>query len=220
MQYHIQTAPVWDAYRESDGCPLCAIYEAKQKRLIKAYLNENVMDPHFRERSNAFGFCAEHSGMLYEGENKLGLALQLETRAAYLGSLLKSPPVDKKAAKKTADKLSACRGCVICSELEDFMPRYYMTIAQMFSAEKDFSELFASAKHCFKHAIALLYSAEHAGKNIAAFAAALCNGLKAELDGTEADLRAFADCFDHKSSDRPNPQSIPRALRLLTSKKI
>lgn len=219
MQYHIQTAPLWDAYRD-DGCPLCRIENNKQKRLVKSYLNENVMDPDFRERSNAVGFCPEHVGMLYAGENKLGLALQLETRAAYLDGLLKTPPKDKKAAKKAADDLSYHNGCVICAELDAFMPRYYMTVAQMFDAESEFPALFSSAHHCYKHAIKLLYAAEYAGKHTAEYTAALFCGLKADLQRASADLRAFADCFDHKSTSRPDPQTIPRAVELLMSKKL
>lgn len=220
MQYHIQTAPVWDAYRQGDDCPLCRIYENKQKRLVKSYLDENVMDPHFRERSNAVGFCAEHVGMLYDGENKLGLALQLETRAAYLSDLLSASPADCKKAKKQAQKLSAHCGCVICAELEEFMPRYYMTIAQMFHAEADFPALFAAAAHCVKHAIALIEAAEYAGKSAQNYLSALCGALKQRLNDTSADLRAFADCFDHNSATRPDPQAVPRAIRLLTSKQL
>lgn len=220
MQYHIQTAPIWDAYRDGDGCPLCRIFAGKEKRLVKSYLNENVMDPDFRERSNAHGFCAEHIGMLYSGENKLGLALQLETRAHFLSELSSNPPKDKKSAKRLADKLSAHDGCVICAELDGFMPRYYMTVAQMFQAEPEFPTLFSSADHCYKHSIQLLNAAEYAGKNTAQFISALLSKLKTDLDRTESELRDFADCFDHNSTSRPDPKSVPRAIELLTSKKM
>lgn len=218
MIYHIQTAPLWEAYRE-DGCPLCRIRENKQKRLVKSYLNENVMDPDFRERSNAVGFCPEHVSMLYAGENKLGLALQLETRAGYLAELIKNPPKDKKAAKKAADDLSNHNGCVICNELDAFLPRYYMTVAQMFDAEAEFPALFAAARHCYSHTIELLRAAEYAGKHTAEYIYALLNGLKQELVKTETELRAFADCFDHNSNARPDPQAIPRAVSLLTGRR-
>lgn len=216
MQYHIQTAPVWDAYRHESGCPLCALISAKEKRLIKSYLNENVMDEHFRMLSNAVGFCPEHIRMLYAGENKLGLALQLETRAAHLyKEVLKSPPKDKKSASKTADALKRHCSCVVCNELDEFLPRYYMTIAQMFDNEPEFPELFKNAHHCIKHATELFAAAEHAKKSTEKYLSALHGSLVGELKRTEKELRIFADCFDHLSSDKPDPTAIPRAVELL-----
>lgn len=215
MQYHIQTAPVWDAYREK-GCPLCRIFGARESRLVEQYLSDNVMDPDFRERSNAVGFCPEHMRMLYAGQNKLGLALQLETRAEFLNSLLKSAPIDKKSAKKTAAKLREHTGCVICAALDDITPRYFMTIAQMFANEIEFPALFSAASHCVKHAACLFDAAEYAGKSAPAYLSALTSALKRELKKTETELRDFADCFDFRNAGRrPDPDSIPRAIALL-----
>ena len=214
MQYHIQTAPIWDAYKQ-DGCPLCALYEARQTRLVTQYLTDNVMDPDFRVASNDRGFCARHINQMYAGQNKLGLALQLETRAAALCDLLKSAPTDKKAAKKTADKLNAHRGCVICDALDEVMPRYYMTVAEMFMNEKDFPELFKGARHCLKHTQDLYSVAEYAGKSAAAYLFALTEAIKRDLSRAEKELKDFADCFDFKSGSRPDASALPRAIALL-----
>lgn len=221
MQYHIQTAPVWDAYREQ-GCPLCKIFDAREKRLVEQYLSDNVMDPDFRTASNRIGFCPEHLRMLYAGQNKLGLALQLETRAEFLNNtILKATPTDKKSAKKTAQKLREHTGCVICAALDEITPRYYMTIAQMFANESEFPELFGKAKHCVKHAAHLYEAAEYAGKAAPAYLAALTASLKRELKNTQTELRDFADCFDFRNAgSRPDPDSIPRAIALLSSKQV
>ena len=215
MKYHIQTAPIWDAYKTTDGCPLCELYKARQTRLVTQYLTDNVMDPDFRVASNSRGFCAEHIKQMYAGQNKLGLALQLETRAAALNELIKSAPADKKSAKKLSEKLNNHRGCVICDTLDEVMPRYYMTVAQMFDNEKDFPELFADAKHCLKHAQHLFAVAEYAGKSMAAYLRTLTDGIKRDLSTTEKELKAFADCFDFKSGTRPDASAIPRAIDLL-----
>ncbi|MCH5158542.1 MAG: hypothetical protein J1F33_05030 [Clostridiales bacterium] len=217
MQYHIQTAPLWDAYRE-DGCPICRLYGMREDKLISQYLSDNVMDPDFRVASNDKGFCKKHIDMMYGGQNKLGLALQLETRAAAVNALIKAP-TDKKSAKKFADKLKAHRGCVICDALDELMPRYYMTVAQMYSNEPEFPELFLNAEHCLSHAIELYAAAEFAGKSAQAYCAALSYSLKRDLKRTESELRDFADCFDHKNAgSRPDPTAIPRAIKLLITK--
>ncbi len=220
MQYHIQTAPIWDSYKQ-DGCPLCKLRSAKEATLVKQYLSDNVMDPDFRVASNSVGFCADHIRALYGGQNKLGLALQLETRAAFLNDLISKPPTDKKSAKKTAEHISKHTGCVICTTLDEIMPRYYMTVAQMFCAESEFPALFSQAEHCLKHAEYLYKNAEYAGKSTAEFLKALTSALKRELKATEKALRAFADCFDFKNAGmRPDTQALPRAIRLLITDKI
>lgn len=220
MHYHIQTAPIWDAYRE-DGCPLCRLYAQRENRLVSQYLSDNVMDPDFRVASNASGFCPDHIRAMYAGQNKLGLALQLETRAAALDELLKKTPTDKKSAKKTAELIDGHCGCVICSTLDEVMPRYYMTVAEMFCAESDFPELFEKATHCVKHAAKLLYVSEYAGKNTPQYLRALTAGIKRDLKRTEKELRAFADCFDFKNiGARPDATAVPRAIALLITPDI
>ncbi len=220
MQYQIQTLPIWEAYK-SDGCPLCNIYNAREKRLVSQYLAENVMDPDFRTASNTIGFCAEHIKQMYDGQNKLGLALQLETRAAALRKLIAKTPNDKKSAKKQADSLRSHCGCVICNALSEPMSRYYMTIAEMYDNEREFPELFAEARHCVKHATALFDAAKYAGKSVEKYLSDLSAGLKRDLSAAERDLRAFADCFDFRNAGtKPNPQTVPDSIKLLITDKI
>lgn len=215
MQYHIQTAPVWDAYKQ-DGCPICRLFKAREDRLVNQYLTDNVMDPDFRVKTNENGFCPEHIKMLYDGQNKLGLALQLETRAAYINSLIKSAPTDKKQAKKLCAQIEDHTGCVICETIEEIMPRYFMTIAQMYDNETEFPALFGEAKHCLKHAAKLFDAAAYAGKSVQNYLAALTDAIKRELSETENELRVFADCFDFRNAGaKPDPDTIPRAIKLL-----
>lgn len=213
--------PIWDAYRTYDGCPLCKIFADREKRLVGQYLAENVMDPDFRTASNSIGFCPEHIRQMYSGQNKLGLALQLETRAAELNKLLSKTPTDKKSAKKTAALLDDHRGCVICNALAEPMERYYMTIAEMYFNEREFPELFREAHHCLKHTARLFDAAGYAGKSAAAYLNDLTNGIKRDLKRTESEMRAFADCFDFRNSgSKPDPQSIPRAISVLITDKL
>lgn len=221
MHYHIQTAPIWDAYKDNSRCPLCTLLLAKEKKVVKSYLNENVMDEFFRQRSNSVGFCSTHLQQLYVGENKLGLALQLETRANYIHSnLLKNVPTNKKSAKKVADGIKSHCGCVICDELNEYIPRYYMTIAQMFDIEPEFPDLFRSAHHCVKHAAELMSFCEYAKKSTKTFLQSLTNSLTDDLIKTEKELRAFCNCFDYNNRSTPDPQTIPNASKILISHEL
>lgn len=219
MQYQIQTAPIWDAYKTQDSCPLCAIFKARESKLVAQFLAENVMDPDFRVAVNTHGFCPEHTRALFAGQNKLGLALQLETRSAALFELLKKTPEDKKAADKLADAIDKRCGCVICDALREPMSRYYMTVAEMYLQESDFPAIFTEAHHCVKHTVMLLHAAKYAGKKTEGYLSALTAGLRRDLKKSEKDLRAFADCFDFRNSgQKPDPETIPKAIDLLMGK--
>lgn len=220
MQYQIQTLPIWDAYKTADGCPLCAIFNDREKRLVGQYLAENVMDPDFRSASNRVGFCPDHIRQMYAGQNKLGLALQLETRAAEMAKLLNKVPTDKKSAKKTAALIEDHRGCVICNALAEPMDRYYMTIAAMYENEPEFPSLFREAHHCLKHAARLYDSAAYAVKSVKEYLSDLTVGITRDLKRTESEMRAFADCFDFRNSgSKPDAQAIPRAIGVLITDK-
>ena len=125
MQYHIQTAPIWDAFKENDGCPLCKLYARAESRLVKQYLGEAVMEPDYRVRVNERGFCDKHLVKLYDGNNKLGLALQLHTRTEHIIKCI-DVPLNAKQARKLADRLEkTANTCVICDEVDEVMNRYY-----------------------------------------------------------------------------------------------
>ena len=120
MQYHIQTTPVWDAFRKKDGCPICLLYERIENRLVKQYLGEAVMEPDYRIKVNKRGFCTRHLLKLYDGGNKLGLALQLNTRTENVIENIPSVS-NAKQAKKLAEKLEA-EAAAMLKEKQDAYP--------------------------------------------------------------------------------------------------
>lgn len=203
MQYHIQTAPIWDAFKENDGCPMCKLYAKVQDRLVKQYTDEAVMEPEYRVKVNERGFCAKHLDMLYHGQNKLGVALQVNTRTeAVINSI--DMASNAKSAKKLAEKLlKTVDSCVICDEADAIMERYYYTVAQMFCYEPEFPTLLKQSKgFCMPHFIQLLKYADYASKASAVYTTNLC---KVQKDGMRADnsaLDRFTKRFDYNSSDK------------------
>lgn len=87
---------------------MCKIYNISENRLIKQYLGEAVMLPEYRVKVNQRGFCARHTLALYNGDNKLGTALQLQTRTEAVNKQIISVKNAKRAkvlAKQLAETL-------------------------------------------------------------------------------------------------------------------
>ena len=152
---------------------MCKLYARTESRLVKQYLGEAVMEPDYRVRVNERGFCDKHLVKLYDGNNKLGLALQLHTRTEHIIKCI-DVPCNAKQARKLADKLEkTANTCVICDEVDEVMNRYYYTVAQMYLAEAAFPEVFAASYgFCMPHFIELLKMVSYAGKKQEAYAAA------------------------------------------------
>ena len=79
MNQHIDTIPVWDAYRTDCECPLCALAKKNEEEYVDNFLGASVMEPDRRVEVNEKGFCRRHFKMMYDAGNRLGLALMTDT---------------------------------------------------------------------------------------------------------------------------------------------
>jgi hypothetical protein len=219
MQYHIQTTPIWDAFKEECGCPMCRIYKASEQRLIKQYLGEAVMQPEYRVRVNERGFCTRHTLALYKGDNKLGTALQFATRIETVNKNIREIKKAKQAKSLALDLQENLDTCVICDTVDEMMVRYSYTVAQMFDNEQDFPSLFAVNKgFCMKHFTELLKYVSFAGKSADKYLETLINVQKKALDKAENDLNMFASKFDYRNAGRVSDRydnAIADAIKLL-----
>ena len=224
MQYHIQTTPIWDAFKSDCNCPLCQIYAQAEERLVSQYLNEAVMEPDYRVKVNKLGFCTQHLRKLYAGENKLGLALQLSTRTEAVIKSLKEIK-DVKTAKKQAERIRKNDStCVICDTLDEMMERYAYTVAQMYKQEKDFPQLLKNCKgFCMPHYALLLENAGKAGNAASAYLFELSAFQISALTKTNNETLKFTEAFDYRSKSRgikAPPDAVPNAIQRLKGKII
>ena len=79
MKQHIDTAPVWESYRQDCECPLCLLQAKVEASNVDYFLGESVMEPSQRIEVNKKGFCPGHFKMMYDAGNRLGLALMTHT---------------------------------------------------------------------------------------------------------------------------------------------
>lgn len=219
MQYHIQTDPIWEAFRGECDCPLCEIYRTCENRLVEQYLDEAVMEPEYRVQVNTYGFCHTHLGKLYAGKNKLGLSLQLRTRLGEVRTALRPCQSAKQAQKQAATLHKTMDTCVICRSLDEMLERYAYTVAQMYACEQEFRTVFArSSGFCMPHYALLLQYASKAGGRVKSYLSDLVLVQNRSVDRTLHELDRFAACFDYRSAaggSRPDPETVPRAMKKL-----
>jgi hypothetical protein len=153
---------------------------------IEYTLGPSMMEPDSREQSNEKGFCKNHYKLLYEKNNRLSLALILDTHILEnnkkLFSHLENKLSDlnknmntsivksftKKFKSKPSDtnnitnQLIYCLStledtCVICEKISYTMERYVSVIYHLWQNEKDFRKLLKNKKgFCLYHFKVLL----------------------------------------------------------------
>ena len=164
MRYHIDTGLIIEKFSTDCRCPLCEIKKIVEEQFLHEFLNDAVMEDNTRIKVGKKGFCARHFDMLFSRQNKLSLALQIETRLdklAPLYSQIKSAKAGTRLAKKIEQ---SAKTCAICELTEESMVKYYKTVAQLFYNEKEFCKiLIKSSGFCMEHYAKLLQYSKYAG---------------------------------------------------------
>jgi hypothetical protein len=226
MREHIHTMSIYDAFRNRDGCPFCALFSKTEKMTLESVLDgECAMDPGVRERTDELGFCKAHLKKMREMQDMLSLALLLESRLKRLdGDLFGSPAASCEAAYKLTDEVveKSLRSCHICHEIEKTMRLYYDTVLDLWRTDADFKALFQEQRYfCLPHFQSLAGEAnKKLRKNEAAalfFTAS--DMVKRYLESLEEDARRFCKSFDYRYSGMDLGEAktvIQRTIAFLT----
>ncbi len=227
MKQHIDTIPVWDAYKTGCECPLCAIFQKNEDDYVDNFLGASVMEPSRRVEVNEKGFCSKHFKRMFDAGNRLGLALMTDTymketikklsenakKAASAAQSEAKKPALARLGRKNADLADAAAQvrelagrCVMCERLDTAMERYIYTLLYMWKHENDFRKAFAESKGmCMEHyARTLAMAQEHlSGKDLAEFVETLTRMELENLERVEKDLEWFTLKFDYRNKDKP-----------------
>lgn len=239
MKYHIETALIWDFYKQECECSLCAIEKHIEAQYVESYLSYAVMEPDSRLEVNKYGFCASHLGLLYKGSNKLGLALQLHT---YLAAHQKELHTQLDALDEAAKETGLLRGksgfnnalnkfneyisneitsCVICRYMDAHMERYSQAIAQLWESDTEFMRLYNCSKgFCLPHFNLMIRNAKEAltGRKLQEFIKASCSLQKAAFTRLTQEIDWFTKKFDYRNTDAPwgnSRDAVPRVVNKL-----
>ena len=227
MKQHIDTIPVWDAYKTDCECPLCALERKNEDEYVDNFLGASVMEPDRRVEVNEKGFCPRHFKRMFDAGNRLGLALMTDTYmkrtiermskvvkdAAAAGESEARKPLFSRLGRKTSG-LDACAdevmamsgGCVFCERLHTTMDRYVYTLVYMYKHESEFREAVKGSKgFCLKHFALVLQAAPEqlSGETLKSFIDLVTALEMDNLQRVEKDLEWFTLKFDYRNKDKP-----------------
>lgn len=190
MKEKIYTIPVMDAFNAQCECPLCVLHKKLEDNAVEYTLGPSMMEPDSRIESNQKGFCSHHFKLLYEKNNRLSLALILDTHIAENNRKLTrqsdkifqsiQPNAKKDLIKQFANKISGQpsdvsklagqlidtiaeleSACVICEKISNTMEKYINVIIYLWEHEQEFQQLFKASKgFCLPHFKLLLQGAQ------------------------------------------------------------
>lgn len=228
MKQHIDTAPLWESYREDCECPLCLLNAKAEASNVDYFLGESVMEPSQRIEVNQKGFCARHFKMMYDAGNRLGLALMTQTYMRETVKFLREnadkarTAAAEEAGKPIFKRIGGKRGasfgevtaelkgmngqCLMCRHIRESMDRYIYTLLYMYRHEPEFPKLFSESKGmCLKHYAETLEAApKHlAGDTLTRFVDTLTGIELKNFERLEDEIDWFTQKFDYRNQDKP-----------------
>lgn len=196
----IYTIPINEAFEKDTECPLCDIAKRLENEAVEYALGPAMMEPDHRELSNEKGYCNHHYRMLFKAENKLPLALVLDTHLEELRKKIepmKNPqkkPLFKKQAQNTSIEV---KSCMVCDKIEHTMSRYIKNMIDMWHTDKEFRQKMADSKgFCIPHFLELYNSCDDVE-----FKKALAEKEDCELRRIQDDIHKFTLKFDYRNRD-------------------
>ena len=222
MKEQIYTIPVNEAYDTECECPLCFLEKNLEKEGVDYELGAAMMEPDHREESDKVGFCNRHLGMMFKKQNRLSLALVLDTHMNALRKELEKNEkeihlcaAEKKGLFKKDNSAEAIenlsktlshiqQGCMICKKVDYTMGRYIDVMLYMWEKDEVFREKFEKSKGlCLKH---MQMVTDAIPKSLGAakreeFLQVLYNKQKKELERVQADIHKFTLKFDYRNKD-------------------
>ena len=232
MKYHLDTIPVWDAWHEDSECPFCILEHKSEKSYVDSFLGGSVMEPDIRIEVNKRGFCSHHNQLLYQAQNRLGLALMTHTHILETIEKLKKKTKDlEKSAQrpnrglglftKAPDREPSLKQsmqnyghwlkdhknqCIICDRIDNSLNQFAYTMIHLWENDKEFRKTFVTSKgFCFSHLPLVLDMAAERLSNTKQgdFLQELLPMQTKHMDRLEKELHWFTLKFDYRNQDKP-----------------
>lgn len=221
MKESIYTIPISEAFEAPGGCPLCAIRTRLEERWVEYITGPAMMEPEVRIQTNEKGFCRRHYEKTLRQQNRLSVALMLQTRLEYLKGEIGSPPKRGILPPKTE---SPC-GCFICESIDREFGRILENIAVVWARESDFRDLYARQVFiCLPDYKRVTAAARQKlrGRDLSGFLKAAAALAGKPLSALKENIDAFCGLYDYrkateKGAGEKTADAIEKAIGYLTA---
>ncbi|NLD88159.1 MAG: hypothetical protein GX633_07885 [Clostridiales bacterium] len=211
MKETIYTIPINESFEQLCGCPLCRLHDKLESDSLEYIMGAAMMESDVREQCNTKGFCSKHYTDMLAMQNRLSLALTVESRLCELKDILsqnlKKPMSRDVDMKKVPTLLTDTSGsCFVCERVDSFMLQYYINTVYMWKNDDVFrNEKFARTPYfCLFHASKLL---EHGAKELrkkdyTPFSEEVVAIINRYLCSLLEDVSTFCKSFDYRNAGK------------------
>lgn len=205
MREDICTIPVSEGFEEKDGCPLCRMRAIAEKRVVDYIMGAAMMEPDVRVKTNELGFCKDHYLKMRRANNRLSLALMLDShiqqvKTNVFGENKFFKPSPKKILYKAVRLQETC---FICDKMNFGMEHMLDTIYRTYETDKDFRKLVSEqSEFCLPHYTMLAENIpDNMNKDRAKeFSQTIKQITLNYLEELGGDVRHFCNMFDYRNN--------------------
>lgn len=230
MKEQLYTIPVNEAFDTDCECPVCSMLKSLEDDAIEFTMGPSYMEDDIRMEMNKIGFCESHMKKLYEYQNRLGLALILQTHMddvmKHIEKLSKGSKPFKGSLFKKKDNSSPLTAyikniqssCYVCDRIERMFGRYLITLFYLYKNDDNFRTKLKSSKgFCLKHYAVLYEESEHhlSGSLQENFIKDLNEVFLTNMYRVREDLEWFTNKFDYRYANEPwknAKDALPRSI--------
>ena len=234
MKEKLYTIPVNEAFEIDCECPICAMRQKLETNAIEFTMGPSYMEDDIRGMTSRLGFCKKHLEMLYQNQNRLGLALILNT---HMDKLIKDieklsasdgKPSPSSLFRKKSDSSEVTghlhklkETCFVCDKIDQTLERYIATIFHLYHTDENFRTKFSSCKgFCTSHYGALYEAAPKrlSGEELTCFLKLLNELYLENMKRVRDDLEWFINKFDYRYQEEPwknSKDALPRSMQKL-----
>lgn len=238
MNEQIYTIPVNDGFEEGGECPFCNMYNKLEKEALDYMLGSSYMEDNIRMETNKIGFCQKHYSMMYKKQNRLGLALMLQSHIQKINADIENLSNNLKSNKKKGlfsktveNKVTPyinniAESCYICNKITASMDRYFDTFFYMWKKDNEIKEKVKHSKgFCIEHFATLIDMADKKlkGNEYNLFINTIIPLEIENIKRLEKEVDHFTNKFDHNYKDAPwgtAKDALPRAIQKISSQKL
>ncbi len=227
MLEKIYTIPVNEAFdkvveKPSEGCPFCVLYHKLESDEIDIILGASMMEPDIRIKTNELGFCRRHFDQMFVKNNRLGLALILESHlndvrefcelGGFLGARTQAIP-------EKLDKLG--HSCYVCERINHSFSKMLENSVYLYDTESEFRQKVKSIPYiCLPHySLFLANGKSHLNKKkLPDFQKAVAEVVNKYFDELRGDVSHFCKKFDYRYENEPwgnSKDAVERAIKFI-----